>query len=155
MRQRCEYCGNWIADTDAVCGVCGGPNDNMVVADGTWPQTIDELKAFCAAHNMPLGQMRFFIGEDYRGPRAFGIYRDEATGNCVVYKNKSDGSRAIRYCGTDEPYAVNEILQKMRSEIAQQRLRMATGQTQNNGRTHTSGPTKAGGLFGFFKKAGR
>ena len=61
--------------------------------------------------------MRFFIGIDYKEPRAFGIYKEPATGNCVVYKNKADGSRAIRYTGTDEAYAVNEIYQKMRAEL--------------------------------------
>ncbi|MBR2742202.1 MAG: hypothetical protein IKD89_01275 [Clostridia bacterium] len=79
------------------------------------PRTIDELRAFCEDRGMPLEKMRFFIGEDYRGAQAFGIYQDE-NGDFVVYKNKSDGSRAVRYQGPDEAYAVNEIYEKLKAE---------------------------------------
>ena len=84
------------------------------------PKTIEELKQFCADKGMPLEQMRFFIGEDYREPRAFGIYQDE-NGEFVVYKNKSDGSRAVRYQGPDEAYAVNELYEKLKSEVENRR----------------------------------
>lgn len=87
----------------------------MRSADGI-PKTIEELKAFSDEHNLPLKDMRFFLGEDFKEPKAFGIYKDD-DGNFVVYKNKADGSRAVRYQGKDEAYAVNEIYQKMRSEI--------------------------------------
>ena len=50
------------------------------------PKTIEELKAFCAEKGMPLEQMRFYIGEDFPEPRAFGIFQDE-NGEFVVYKN--------------------------------------------------------------------
>ena len=62
---------------------------------------------------------RFFIGKDTRAPRAFGIY--EANGEFIVYKNKSDGSRAIRYKGTDEAYAVNELYMRLKEEILNQK----------------------------------
>lgn len=78
------------------------------------PRTIDQLGAWCAAHGMPLEKMRFFVGVDYREPRAFGIYRDGDS--FVVYKNKADGSRAVRYHGPDEAYAVNELYEKLLSE---------------------------------------
>ena len=78
------------------------------------PETIEALRDWCAAHGMPLEKMRFFIGEDYRQPRAFGIYRDGDS--FVVYKNKDNGSRAVRYQGPDEAYAVNELYQKLLSE---------------------------------------
>lgn len=81
-----------------------------------YPKTIDELKAYCANEGMPLEKMRFFIGEDYREARAFGIYQDE-DGSFVVYKNKADGSRAVRYQGPDEAYAVKELYEKLQSEI--------------------------------------
>lgn len=84
------------------------------------PKTIEELKAFCAERGMPLEKMRFFIGEDYREARAFGIYRDE-DGHYVVYKNKSDGSRSIRYQGPDEAYAVKELYEKLKSEVERRR----------------------------------
>ena len=81
------------------------------------PKTIGELLEFCNQKELPLRTMRFFIGEDYPEPKAFGIFQD-ADGDFVVYKNKADGSRAIRYKGSDEAHAVSEIYEKMRSEIA-------------------------------------
>lgn len=121
MRMRCDYCGAWIQDTDAVCPRCAGLNEHLVTPAEGWPETIEDLKRFCQDHNVPLESLRFFIGEDYREPKAYGIYRDAASGNVVVYKNKADGTRAVRYRGDDEAYAVNEIWEKMRSEIANQR----------------------------------
>ena len=41
----------------------------------------------------------------------------------IVYKNKSDGSRAIRYQGLDEAYAVNEIYLKLQVEMQKQEAR--------------------------------
>ena len=66
---------------------------------------------------MPLEKMRFFIGEDRQEPRCFGIYHDDALDRWVVYKNKSDGSRAVRYSGPDEAYAAQELWAKIQSEI--------------------------------------
>ncbi|MBQ4249946.1 MAG: hypothetical protein II705_07900 [Clostridia bacterium] len=79
------------------------------------PRTIEELRDFCRDKGMPLEKMRFYIGEDYRGAEAFGIYKDE-NGDFVVYKNKSNNSRAVRYKGPDEAYAVNEIYEKIKAE---------------------------------------
>lgn len=120
MKQTCEYCGGELEKTAEFCPHCGAPNLN--VSPDMMPKTIDEFRAFCLMHKLPLSEMRFFIGEDYREPRAFGIYRDEE-GQFVVYKNKADGSRAVRYRGPDEAYAVNELLQRMKQEIIQQRRR--------------------------------
>ena len=123
MRVKCEYCENWISDTDKICPVCGAPNLHHTRAATGVPRTIQELKDFAAAHNIPVDRMRVFIGENYSGPRAFGIY--EENGKFIVYKNKTDGTRAVRYRGTDEAYAVNELYQKMRSEMADQKNRRA------------------------------
>lgn len=120
MKVKCEYCDSYISDTEAFCPNCGAPNTHMQRSASGVPKTIPELQSFCTARNLPLEQMRFFIGEDYRQPRAYGVYQD-AEGQFVVYKNKADGSRAVRYRGTDEAYAVNEIYQKLKSEIANQR----------------------------------
>ena len=117
MKIKCEYCGNNIDDADDVCPQCGAPNNGVQRSGSGVPKTLEELKEFCRRRNLPLEDMRFFIGEDYTEPRAFGIFRDD-DGQFVVYKNKSDGSRAVRYRGNDEAYAVNEIYQKLRSEYA-------------------------------------
>lgn len=113
----CPYCGSTVSSADKKCPHCGAPNANYVEDTPRTvflPKTIDELREYCAERGMPLLRMRFFIGEDYRQPRAFGIYRDGD--RFIVYKNKNDGSRAIRYNGPDEAYAVNEIFTKLLDE---------------------------------------
>lgn len=131
MKFTCEYCGNYLSDTDENCPTCGAPNSHLVRAASGVPRTIGELKAFAAKHNLPLDKMRFFLGEDCREARAFGIYQ-EPDGDFVVYKNKSDGSRAVRYQGKDEAYAVNELYQKMKAEIINQKQHQAAKQTQRS-----------------------
>ena len=86
------------------------------MANAPKPTTIAELLQFCHDRDMPLRTMRFFIGEDYSGPKAFGVFQGP-DGDFVVYKNKADGTRAIRYKGPNEAVAVNEIYEKLRSEI--------------------------------------
>lgn len=130
MRQKCEYCGGWIDDADEVCPNCGAANDHLMVSGAGEPKTIEELRAFAEARNLPLRDMRFFIGEDYKEPRAFGIY-EEPDGNFVVYKNKANGERAVRYRGKDEAYAVNELYQKMKSEVANQKKHLGDKKEQH------------------------
>lgn len=117
MQIKCEYCGAYFSDTQEKCPTCGAPNNQLKRTASSVPTTIEELKAFIAEKGIPAEKIRFFIGVDYKEPKAFGIYKDEMTGNFVVYKNKADGSRAVRYEGKDEAYAVNEIYQKLRDEI--------------------------------------
>ena len=121
MKTFCDYCGSVIDDTIEKCPNCGAVNVHIQRSGDQIPKTIEELKAFAQEKGIPLEKMRFFIGIDYKEPRAFGIYKEPATGNCVVYKNKADGSRAIRYTGTDEAYAVNEIYQKMGAELLERK----------------------------------
>lgn len=78
------------------------------------PKTVQELKEYCAQRGMPLLRMRFFIGENYLHPKAFGIYKDGD--RFVVYKNKANGERSIRYQGPDEAYAVGELFAKLLEE---------------------------------------
>lgn len=86
------------------------------------PKTIAELKEWYKSRNLPPeNETRFFIGKDIGEPRAFGIYEDRDTGEFVVYKNKGNGERAIRYRGWDEAYAVNELYLKLKSEIVNQK----------------------------------
>lgn len=121
MKIKCDWCGSWINDFDQVCPNCGGVNNNYNRHANGVPQTIEELKAWAKEMNLPLEEMRTFIGEDYKGTKAFGIYKDETDGTFVVYKNKEDGTRAVRYKGSDEAYAVNELYQKMKERVAVQK----------------------------------
>ena len=130
MKVKCNYCESYIDDFEDVCPNCGAVNENMKRMANGIPTTIEELKRYCVDKNLPITKMRFYIGENYKLPKAFGIYKDETSGDFVVYKNKSDGSRMVRYQGTDEAYAVNEIYQKLQAEVLKQRARQAS-QNQN------------------------
>ena len=94
-------------------------------ANGGIPKTMQELKEYCERNDFTPSKTRFFIDYDYTGAKAFGIYKDETTGEFVVYKNKADGTRAVRYRGTDEEFAVVELYDRLQSEIANQKLRYA------------------------------
>ena len=114
---KCEYCGATLLSSDRQCPQCGAPNPNYVEEMKRTvflPKTIEELKEYCAERGMPLLRMRFFIGEDFKEPKAFGIYRDGD--EVVVYKNKANGQRAVRYRGPDEEHAVQELFQKLLEE---------------------------------------
>ena len=89
MKVCCEYCGQYFPETEERCPHCGAPNSALTRSGRAVPRTIEELKLFCASHNLPLEQMRFFIGEDYRGARAVGIYKDEH-GVCTVRRQPRD-----------------------------------------------------------------
>ena len=141
MKKTCDYCGNYLSDTDEVCPHCGAPNPNLKRAGEGVPATIDELLAFCEKHRMPLEQMRFFIGEDCREARAFGVYQDDE-GMFVVYKNKADGTRAVRYRGKDEAYAVNELYQKLQSELLNQKQHQAETRSVPPQENHFAGQRK-------------
>lgn len=129
MDKVCDYCDCQYDDSLDNCPHCGAANDYVRRADGT-PRTIEELRKWYADRNLPSEDItRFYIGKDYRGAQAFGIYKD-ANGDFVVYKNKSDGSRAVRYQGGDESYAVNEIYCKLKEYIAQNKA-------NNSGNIHS------------------
>lgn len=122
MKIKCNYCGSMFNDTAEKCPNCGAPNEGVVRTTKSQPQTIEELAQWYADRGLPPYETtRFFIGKNYTGKRAFGIYKDEKTGNFVVYKNKDSGQRAIRYEGTDEAYAVNELFMRLKEEIIQQK----------------------------------
>ena len=106
-----------IKSNELNCPNCGASNANYV-PDATRgvliPRTIDELKEYCEQRKLPLERMRFFIGQNYLQPKAYGIYR--IGDRFIVYKNKSDGTRAIRYDGPDEAHAVSELYCKLTYE---------------------------------------
>ena len=130
---KCYHCGEPLSKKDKVCPRCGAE-----ILPPQEPKTIYELRWFCAQHNMPLTQMRFFLGEDHQEPRAFGIYQED-DGDFVVYKNKADGERAVRYKGPDEAHAVHEIYQKLLSEIAQRKGGGLTAGAKTRSRPQTRG----------------
>ncbi len=151
-KKTCPACGAPVSPGDEFCSFCGAliPRNEAVGKTEPasaaamqaapapeaarekrrvqTPQTIEELLAFCQRHELPLAKMRFFIGLDYPGAKAYGIYRDN-NGDFVVYKNKADGSRAVRYRGPDEARAVGEIFQKLKDEASSQRARVAAART--------------------------
>ena len=124
MKSKCEYCGSYLDEEEEICPNCGVLNSShKKTAEGV-PTTIEELKKWYIDHNLPDESVtRFFIGRDIRTAKAFGIYQDKLTGNFIVYKNKSDGVRVVRYKGTDEKYAVNELYLKLKEEMINQKQR--------------------------------
>lgn len=97
MQIKCDYCGSMIEEQNSTCPNCGATLDGVNRFAGGQPRTIEGLKAWYIAHNLPPEEVtRFFIDKNITEPKAFGIYRD-STGDFVVYKNKSDGPQsAIR-----------------------------------------------------------
>ena len=132
----CSFCGALIPRNEAVgkteqasaAAVQPAPEAPRERRRVQTPRTIDELTAFCERHQLPLAKMRFFIGLDYPGAKAYGIFKDR-NGDFVVYKNKADGSRAVRYRGPDEERAVAEIFQKLKDEATNQRARVSAART--------------------------
>lgn len=132
MKIKCDYCGNTYEEFQEKCPNCGAPNPSHHDGDNQ-PRTIEELKKWYEDRHLPPPETtRFFIGVNYTKPRAFGIYRDD-NGEFIVYKNKADGSRAIRYKGRDEAYAVDELYQKLKDEIIHQKTLSRSRSASSNG----------------------
>ncbi len=151
MKVKCNYCDQLIEDNLNYCPYCGGSMPTVNRTASEQPKTIEELQAWYTAHNLPPENVtRFFIGKDIREARAFGIYKNSA-GEFVVYKNKSNGERAVRYQGYDEGYAVNELYQRLKAEIADQKSHSASNRASQ---TRSNSSKKSGSLlaklFGFF-----
>lgn len=115
---RCAYCGALIKTSLRFCENCGAPNPDYTEPGKRTviPETIDQLKDYCSLHHIPLKDLHFHIGEDYRRAKAIGIYQDGT--DFVVYKNKSDASRFIRYRGSNEAYAVKELFAKLQEVLS-------------------------------------
>lgn len=129
MKIKCDYCSNTYEDTQPRCPSCGAPNPSQNPTDKK-PRTIEELAEWYQARKLPPYETtRFFIGINYQYPKAFGIYKDE-NGDFIVYKNKDTGERAIRYKGKDEAYAVNELWQKLKDEIVNQKNHNKNGKAK-------------------------
>ena len=121
MKIKCDYCGNFLDDSDEKCPYCGAANNGIKRTGVEVPRTIEELKQWYIDKHLPdENTTRFFIDRDYAGPKAFGIYK-QSDGDFVVYKNKADGTRVTRYVGKDEAYAVQEIYLKLKEEMQNQK----------------------------------
>ena len=137
MKIKCDYCGSMVDEQNNNCPNCGAILDGVNRFAKEQPRTIEELKQWYVAHNLPPENVtRFFIGKEVAEPRAFGIYQNYR-GDFVVYKNKANGQRAIRYQGTDEAYAVNELYQKLKGEIAHRKSKSATRRYYDSATTKT------------------
>ena len=113
----CPFCGAKVASDQKKCPSCGAANELYVEYKRNLPDaplSISGLAAWCAERKIIPSRMRFFIGEDFREPCAFGIYRD--SDRFIVYKNKSGGDRIVRYDGPDEARAVRELFAKLLDE---------------------------------------
>ena len=130
MKVKCSYCGQYFDDSAEKCPSCGAPNDHIHRTSDSIPKTIEELKAYCDENGLTPERTRFFVGVDYKEPRAFGIYKDDK-GEFVVYKNKANGERAVRYRGVDEAYAVNELYERLQDEILNQKAHHVERQKAN------------------------
>lgn len=82
--------------------------------------SISQLIEWYRQQNLPdFDITRFYIGTNYRGARAFGIYTKGD--DFIVYKNMADGKREIEYSGDDEALAVRLIYRKLLFELDNQR----------------------------------
>lgn len=121
MKIKCDYCNSMIDETEESCPNCGAVLSGVNRFASGQPQTIEQLEQWYQDHHLPPEEVtRFFIGKDIKEPRAFGIFK-AGSGDFIVYKNKSNGERVLRYCGSDEAYAVNELYQRLKAEIAEQK----------------------------------
>lgn len=130
--KKCSKCGTVYDAEESVCPSCGSDS----IFSGR-PQTIEELRQYCMDHGLTAEKTRFFVGEDYRSPKAFGIYKN-GSGQFVVYKNKANGERAVRYQGPDEAFAVNELYERLQQEIANQRALSAVRRSGEGGTKKSS-----------------
>ena len=101
----------------------------------------DELRDIFDYFHIDGERTRFFVGHDYYEPKAFVIVRD-FNGEFEVYKRKADGSKAVRYRGNDEKFAVSQFYQKFLEEVSKrpefaEKLLGNTTKMRVNGRERT------------------
>ena len=138
-----------MEDDAYTCPNCGATNAHLKRTAPQTPKTIAELEDwYRARHLPPYETTRFFIGIDTKEPKAFGIYQKGSS--FIVYKNKADGSRAIRYSGNDEAYAVNELYLRLKEEILNQKNHSQGSQGGSSSGSQPMGKGCLGMLGRFF-----
>ena len=85
--------------------------------------SMQDIRVTAEKLNMQLDTMRFFVGENRRDARCFGIYQDPNTLEFVVYKNKASGDHVERYRGYDEAEAAQIFWDKIESETEMRQAR--------------------------------
>ena len=141
MKVKCDFCENYFEDTESGCPYCGAVNSaagNRRFSNGV-PKTIEELKEWVEKNNVPLDKVPVYIGVNGAQPKCIGIYREG--GEVIVYKNKADGTRAIRYQGSDEAYAVNEVYLKIKEMMA---MATATNRTPSSNSSNSRNTSYSG-----------
>ncbi|MBQ1371968.1 MAG: hypothetical protein IIY70_03460 [Oscillospiraceae bacterium] len=104
------------------CPNCGALNPAHIPVEAAteynfrMPKTLRELEQLLEDNRLSPSNIRLHLREDYPGPLCCGIFQD-GEGNFVVYKNRIDGSRLVRYRGPDESYAVGELVDKMLEQV--------------------------------------
>lgn len=139
----CPYCGSLVRSDEANCSGCGAANEDYLADTPKTelrPGTIAELQEYCELHSIPLETLRFFVGQDYRGPQAFGIYRDGET--VICYRNKADGSRSFAYQGTNEATAVRLFYDKLQKECRKQGVFDEEGRVSRPAPQEPEGPPR-------------
>lgn len=94
------------------------------------PKTMKELEDEFNAIQVPQEVTRFCINEDKKEPKWFGIFQDD-DGDFVVYKNKADGSRFVRYKGKNEEEAVGIYYDKFIDEVNLRRRKHSVQEVQS------------------------
>lgn len=120
----CKNCGQTFGNSEKQCPYCDYVVKTRKVVDRKMPSTIKELEEWYYIKDLPPCRVtRFYIGKNLKRKRVFGIYKGENTGNYIVYKNKDNGERSVRYEGPSEKVAVREFYLRLKQEINLQKER--------------------------------
>lgn len=102
---------------------------NLIDMEDVKIYSLSELEKLFREVNISQEQIRFFVNVNSKEKECFGVYQDINSGDFIVYKNKDDGTRFIRYQGSDEKEAVSIFFDKLKEEMV---IRDAQGLYANN-----------------------
>lgn len=119
MKVKCENCGLIYDASSEKCPECGEHIREQNMISDSVPDSLESLQKFVRDNNIDLKKLKLYINEDTKQIGAYGMIKDEY-GDFTFYRNRSDGTRSVRYKGNNEAFAVNEfyrILIAVRSEV--------------------------------------